>query len=339
LAAGQEWALIKDATKVRLTINAAGGGPVIDLTPDHGSTVNAGGTIDIQNTATGSATISGVTLTDTGLYTGMFAQSGIGEGTPVGAGATVTANISLTAAADDLLNGTTVTAEFMFDVPGGGEGGDDRTFYLSERITGRTGNGHAKMAVGGSFAGLSGTSGHTTGFGLGSTAELLGGESYDGGTVHMNWTPRSPGKEARDLASDILHLTGIAPGNVFVLQMTYDQATLWANYELGSEAEEEAYAAAGLLHLLRYDEGLAEWVHAGNEAFAPFLGSWDASLLPDGDDAGTMVLGEWGVDTDANVVWAVTDHNSDFSTPEPGTMVLLAMGGIGILIRRRRRRA
>ena len=49
--------------------------------------------------------------------------------------------------------------------------------------------------------------------------------------------------------------------------------------------------------------------------------SW--GLGSDGD----MTLGDWGVNTANDTVWAVVNHNSDFAVvPEPSTLALLAAG-------------
>ena len=42
--------------------------------------------------------------------------------------------------------------------------------------------------------------------------------------------------------------------------------------------------------------------------------------------AGDMTLGDWGVNTANNTVWAIVDHNSQFAiVPEPGTLILLTV--------------
>jgi hypothetical protein len=39
-----------------------------------------------------------------------------------------------------------------------------------------------------------------------------------------------------------------------------------------------------------------------------------------------FTLGNYGVDTANNVVWAVINHNSEFAVPEPATIALLGLG-------------
>lgn len=59
-----------------------------------------------------------------------------------------------------------------------------------------------------------------------------------------------------------------------------------------------------------------------NVGLANVQGSWEAAGSP-------MDLGAWGVDTTTHTVWAVIDHNSQFSViPEPTTMGLLILGAI-----------
>jgi len=46
---------------------------------------------------------------------------------------------------------------------------------------------------------------------------------------------------------------------------------------------------------------------------------------------GHTTLGDWGVNTSNDTVWAVINHNSDFAVaPEPASLVLLGAGGIGL---------
>jgi formylglycine-generating enzyme required for sulfatase activity len=75
------------------------------------------------------------------------------------------------------------------------------------------------------------------------------------------------------------------------------------------------------------------WVRAvdGNFGGTPnFLGNQPYS-------AGYFSLGNYGVDTANQVVWAVVNHNSQFAAvPEPGTLALLAAGAIGLLTAVRR---
>ena len=120
------------------------------------------------------------------------------------------------------------------------------------------------------------------------------------------------------LASDVLHLQGLN-GRPFVLQMSYVENPAWYD-----EAHE---ASLGCVLVQWYDPASQLWVDAtrGNSTYAPnrlinFQGSWAAAGSP-------MTLGSWGVDTTANVAWAVLDHNSQFAVaPEPEGLVLVASG-------------
>lgn len=130
------------------------------------------------------------------------------------------------------------------------------------------------------------------------------------------------------LASDVLDLTGFAPGEVFVLQMLYDD-TLF---------DEDTEVAAGCVHVnwLNPDTGIWENAVLGNldndpNALTYYNGSW-------ADAGSTMLVGSWGVDKVANVSWAVLDHNSYFAVvPEPSA-AWLAVCGVACAARLARRR-
>ena len=78
----------------------------------------------------------------------------------------------------------------------------------------------------------------------------------------------------------------------------------------------------------------------GSTVIENYQGSWaDFALANSVTDAnlGTF-LGSWGVDTTGNTTWGIFDHNTTFAVvPEPGSLALLATGGLLMGYRRRRR--
>jgi len=179
----------------------------------------------------------------------------------------------------------------------------------------------ASFAANQSYAGLSltNTVGHQ------SSASLLGGSATTSRDVALNFitAPNNP-----SLLSDVLDVQGLN-GDQYVLELHYDEAAAIARF--GSEE--------GLM-LSWLDPNLGTWVNAvdGNTGGAP------AKIAGAYNPATNNVLGEWGQDTSANVVWAVVNHNSEFSVtsalsvPEPTCAALLGLAGLFLTQQRRRQR-
>lgn len=212
----------------------------------------------------------------------------------------------------------------------------------------------APIPANGSYAGLSSetTRGGNT---LGTKAEILNGSNGPTpGTVAMKWRTRAtdekPGtatngpidlSKTKGLVADVVDLTGIPAGQVYVLQMSYDDTL----FPAGTESLD---AQNGLVYLVTLTErnGLDNantaqadkdlWVNAvatntgGTPTFRG-VGAWDST------DPQDNVLGAYGVDPTNNRVWAVVNHNSQFSVvPEPATFSLLGLAAVGFGLRRRR---
>ncbi len=88
-----------------------------------------------------------------------------------------------------------------------------------------------------------------------------------------------------------------------------------------------------------------QWVNAvqgntGNNATAAqqgYAGSFAAFQSIYGTQLASY-LGAYGVDTTTGSVWAVVNHNSDFSiVPEPSTWAMLLAGGVALATALRRR--
>ena len=121
------------------------------------------------------------------------------------------------------------------------------------------------------------------------------------------------------------------PG-LFVLQLTYDESLV---------------SDENLLEMLYYDPqaggGAGAWVSAvlnnsdGGAGYSVFEGSYEQYLAATDGLLTPDDLSVFGRDVEANHIWCVLDHASIFGVgvPEPTTCVLLCVGVLTLLRRRR----
>ncbi len=114
--------------------------------------------------------------------------------------------------------------------------------------------------------------------------------------------------------SDVYRFSGTGT-DIFVLQLSLTSVT-----------------AESILGWL--DTNTNQWVNA-------VTGNTDGAMFFAGNGAYDSItdfhLGYYGVDTTTGSVWAVLNHNSDFSIiPEPSAWILLVLGGLGCFLLRRR---
>lgn len=164
-----------------------------------------------------------------------------------------------------------------------------------------------------------------------------GGSGDDGGnrTVYVSFADHG----AEPLASDILTLTGTA-GNGFAdtlaIEVTYDETTAFSLF--GSESA----VRLGWLNTATGEWDLAPGGNTGAGIFAGFYAMSYADFLAAHGGAfdPSAMLGAYGLDTVANSVWAVINHNSEFgaiqAVPEPSAWVLLLSGAAMVFALRRR---
>ncbi len=299
-----------------------------DLTASNNATgLDDGGTVSVNNSDTTDASgqRAAVQLASKSVVGEGWSVTGLDAGTNISQNSTATGTANFDSVGK--LNGTHVGSlvlGFQYSdssIQGAGAASElnSRTWSFSHTVSGNVSNsGTATVGAGGNYANFGLTSTNQT------SATLLSGTNATGSAsdVTMSFSSSEPTAiNDANRVSDVFNLAG-TDESVIVLQLSYDESSL------GSIDESTLR-----LGWLSGDTWVLAIDGNGPGSTPTFvLGAWNSSYA----------LGTYGVDTDSNTVWAVINHNSEFSVvavPEPGTCALLAVAGIVLVIFRRRRSA
>jgi hypothetical protein len=313
-------------------------------------TVDTGTTLSVANAATSDggqrAAAAIVSNTLTGDSAWSVTGSGLDVGTVINAGSSTsaTSNFSSTGKLNGTYNATLTLGLQHNDQTIAGTLANDlgvATWQFSHVVSGQVATSGTKAQTSGnSLAGVGLTdsaNGGTKSTGLGTNATILAGTS-DGTTTSVSFTTTSTAPNDQTRVADVAQVT--TGTGAFVLQMTYSSV-------LAAQAS-IVPGGPGSLFLAWHNLSTDAWINAvfgntGNTAFASskYLGSYSQFLIDNslGSASLSTFLGAYGVDTTNNTVWAVLNHNSEFTVvPEPSTYAML-LGGIfmmAVVVRRKR---
>jgi len=273
------------------------------------------------------------------------------NGLAAGNGNTFTASLNTSKYTTTGINTVTMAASQLADDSGLPGAGGNNNGAVTVTFQGNVGNATADTSnsqttfgraltatvpASGSYANLESKTTATSGSGgqgmVGSTATILAGtnSSSSAQTVGMAWRTRAQAEVGSGVISDIVQVSGIALNGSsgqtapFVLEMSYDSDVL-----PGTSAADDP------LYLAWLDPTTGLWVNAVDGNVGTNSGNYEVGAYPNGD----TTLGDWGVNTANQTVWAVVNHDGDFAVvPEPSTLALLGVGALGLVCYGLRRR-
>lgn len=345
--------------------------PASPTVPGPPGVVAVGDTITITNTADAGNDDAVISFADVTLQSlnGVFSVPGIAVGNLPAGSAPAIGTVAFTPNPDDLLTGTySAVYDVTIDPTGSADDSGPHTWSLQAFVQ-NAGGGSALVGPGGSYGGLGSTTNFASVIGTPTVATILAGVNSSAGskTILMDWRepglwydpdpavlpPGDPLPVPADLIEPAILVSNVLKFDIvdyademFVLQMTYDQDAMDTHF--GDEAGEEIAAGAGGIFIAYKpyeDPFLAStgWTNAaalvGDGVLSdPLLGLWQ-------DNGSPVDPGVWGVDTGSNTAWVVLGSwlpgyglPGEFAVvPEPGSMVLLLTGLLGLVFYLRRR--